>query len=44
MNEELLKKLFGPESEVKTEAQLLDFIQESISHQKFETEIVKSVE
>lgn len=44
MNEEMLKKLFGPESEVKTEAQLIDFIKESISHQKFEAELVKSIE
>ncbi len=44
INEDMLKKLFGPESEVKNEQQLLDFIKESISHQKFETELVKRVE
>lgn len=44
MNEEMLKKLFGPESKVKTEAQLLEFIKESIGHQKFEAELIKSIE
>ena len=44
MNEEMLKKLFGPESTVKNEAELIDFITESISHQKFEAELVKGIE
>ncbi|MCX6823299.1 MAG: trigger factor [candidate division SR1 bacterium] len=44
MDEVMLQKLFGPESTVKNEAQLLDFITESISHQKFEAELVKVVE
>jgi trigger factor len=44
MNEEMLKKLFGPESTVKNEAELIDFIKESISHQKFEAELVKGIE
>lgn len=44
MDAEMLKKLFGPESTVTNEDQLLEFIAESISHQKFETELVKSIE
>ena len=44
MDEVMLQKLFGPESTVKSEAQLLDFITESISHQKFEAELVKVIE
>lgn len=44
MDKEMLQKLFGPESKVTNEAELLDFIKESISHQKFETELVKSIE
>ena len=44
MDEVMLQKLFGPESTVKNEAQLLDFITESISHQKFEAELIKVIE
>lgn len=44
INEETLLRLFGKESEVKNEADLLKYIDESISTQKFDTELIKEVE
>jgi len=43
-NAEMLEKLFGKESEVKTEKQLMDFIEKSLAEQKHETMLVKAVE
>lgn len=40
----MLEKLFGKESEVKTEKQLMDFIEKSLAEQKHETLLVKAVE
>jgi hypothetical protein len=36
LNEENILKFFGKESNVKTEAEVKEFIKESIGHQKFE--------
>jgi FKBP-type peptidyl-prolyl cis-trans isomerase (trigger factor) len=36
--------LFGKDSEVKNEADLLKYIEESISQQKFDAELIKEVE
>jgi len=44
INEETLTKLFGKESEVKNESDLLKYIDDSISAQKFDTELIKEVE
>ncbi len=44
LNEENIEKFFGKESAVKTPAELDAFIKESISHQKFETALVQSIE
>ncbi len=44
INEETLARLFGKESEVKNESDLLKYIDESISAQKFDTELIKEVE
>ncbi len=41
---ETIEKLFGKDSEVKTETQLMEYIKESIWHQKFETQLVQAVE
>ena len=43
-DEELLKKLFGPESEVKNEKDLSKFIDKTLAEQKEEGELVKAVE
>ena len=39
-----LEKFFGKDSEVKTEKQLITYIEESIAQQKFDTELIKEVE
>ena len=44
INEETLTKLFGKDSEVKNESDLLKYIDDSISAQKFDTELIKEVE
>ncbi|MDD3262676.1 MAG: trigger factor [Candidatus Absconditabacteria bacterium] len=44
INEETLTRLFGKESEVKNESDLLKYIDDSISAQKFDTELIKEVE
>lgn len=44
INEETLIKLFGKDSEVKNEADLLKYIDDSIFAQKFDTELIKKVE
>ncbi|HCB51552.1 TPA: hypothetical protein DEP21_03185 [Patescibacteria group bacterium] len=44
INEATLEKLFGKDAEVKTEAQLMTYIKDSISQQKFDTELMKEVE
>lgn len=43
-NEEMLKKLFGPESEVKNEKELIQFIIKSLEEQKEEVELIKAIE
>lgn len=44
INEEMLLKLFGKDSEVKNESELLNFIETSISEQKFNTELINQIE
>jgi FKBP-type peptidyl-prolyl cis-trans isomerase (trigger factor) len=44
MTEENIKKLFGEESEVKTEKELFDFIEKNLSQNKRDTELVKTIE
>lgn len=44
INEETLLRLFGKDSEVKNESDLLKYIDDSISAQKFDTELIKQVE
>ncbi len=44
INEETLTRLFGKDSEVKNESDLLKYIDDSISAQKFDTELIKQVE
>lgn len=44
MTEEMLNKLFGKDSTVKTEAQLRDFIAETIKNHKADQELVKVIE
>jgi len=44
INNEMLLKLFWPESKVKTEKQLIDYIKESIENQKFEMELMKRID
>jgi trigger factor len=41
---EMIEKLFGKESEVKTEKQLMEFIEKSLAEQKYETLLVKAIE
>ena len=43
-NEETIAKLFGKESEVKTEAELKEFIKKQIYAQKEQTELIQAVE
>jgi len=40
----MIEKLFGKESEVKTEKQLMEFIEKSLAEQKHETMLVKAIE
>lgn len=40
----MIEKLFGKDAEVKTEKQLMDFIEKSLAEQKQETLLVKAVE
>lgn len=44
INEGTLLKLFGKDSEVKNEQELLGYIEENITQQKFDTELIKQVE
>jgi len=44
INDEMLEKLFGKESQVKNEKDLIGFIETSIAEQKFEQELMKQVE
>jgi trigger factor len=44
LDEANIQKFFGQETEVKTEAQLRDFIERNIIQQKFETELVQEIE
>ncbi|MFA5747500.1 MAG: trigger factor [Candidatus Absconditabacterales bacterium] len=44
MKEETLKKLFGEDTKLKNENDLLQYIKESIQHQKFEMTLIKKVE
>jgi FKBP-type peptidyl-prolyl cis-trans isomerase (trigger factor) len=41
---EMLEKLFGKDAEVKTEKQLLDFIEKSLKDQKFEQGLMTQIE
>lgn len=43
-DEAMLEKLFGKESTVKNEADLINFIKQTLVEQKFESELVKAVE
>lgn len=43
-DEAMLQKLFGNESTVKNEADLVNFIKQTLVEQKFESELVKAVE
>jgi len=44
INDEMLEKLFGKDSQVKNEKDLLTFIETSIGEQKYETELMKQIE
>jgi len=44
INEETLFRLFGKDSQVKDESDLLKYIDENISQQKFDNELIKQVE
>jgi len=44
INDEMLEKLFGKDSNVKSEKDLIAFIETSIAENKFETELMKQVE
>lgn len=44
INDEMLEKLFGKDSQVKNEKDLIAFIETSITEQKFEQELMKQVE
>ncbi len=41
---DLLKKLFGEDTKITTEAELIDYIKESIQQQKGDTELMKKIE
>lgn len=40
----MMLQLFGKESTVKNEAQLRDFIRDTLAQQKFEADLIKSIE
>jgi len=44
INEETLKKLFGNDAKVKNEKELLEYIEENITQQKFEVDLIKEIE
>jgi FKBP-type peptidyl-prolyl cis-trans isomerase (trigger factor) len=44
LTEAMMLQLFGKESTVKNEAQLRDFIRDTLAQQKFEADLVKSIE
>ena len=44
MDEETLKKLFGNESTVKTEAQLVKYIEDTLAQQKFDAGLMSAIE
>lgn len=44
MNEEMLKKLFGDDTLLKTKEDLVNYIKDSVQHQKYDQELIKKIE
>ena len=44
MTSEMMKKLFGDDTKVQTEEDLVNYIKESIEHQKYDQELIKKIE
>jgi trigger factor len=44
MNEEMLKKLFGDDTKLKNKEDLINYIKDSVEHQKYDQELIKKIE
>lgn len=44
MDEKMLKKLFGDDTKLKNKEDLINYIKESVEHQKYDQELIKKIE